>query len=1188
MYLKSIEIRGFKSFADKTLLTFTDGITAVVGPNGSGKSNISDAVRWVLGEQKIKSLRGGKMEDVIFSGTEFRKPLGFSEVTLLLDNSSGYLPIKFSELSVTRRLFRSGESEYLINNEKCRLRDIQELFMDTGIGTEGYSLIGQGKIDAILSGKMEDRRSLLEEAAGIVKFKTRKEESEKKLFNTEENIIRVNDILQTYEDRIGPLYKQKLKAEQFLELSKKEREILIYTVLEDLKKLEKEKTENVSLEEKAAEENLVLKKELDILKLKEKELEKTYNDNDHMHREYREEYYLKREKLESFRSSLKLTDHRANEINESISKSKNIIEQSLTEIEIKEKNLKLVEKDYDESCSRYKEIKKSKDSLSEKEKDLFSEIESNREVQKGFLEENEETNLRIDKLNETLMNLNKERDYLEGQVENSDSIINNYMASLNINEKAIEKLNIEKKHLVDKLEEKEKDIALLRENYKENFENLEKEKDIIKGFEYDLNGEKSKKNILENLENQYEGYSRASKSLMMYLKKNKEDVFENTFLVGEVIKPKKGFEKALEVSLGYQVSNIITNTENDSKNLINILREKSFGRATFFPLNVINGRKTSMPKLKKSKLIANLYDLTSFDPKFKNIALNLLGRVFVAETLEDAIAASKEMGYRSRIVTLDGDIINAGGSMTGGSTNKSKSGVFSRKRDLKNIDKNINNLTDAIKEKIDNYKKQENKVLTLKDKGKKEKILLDEIKDELIKINERISSFAKDIKNLEEVIKNSNEDIKKKTNDLEDFNRSIKGLDEELEKLVKHKKSNIKAVEEIKNQREKDYKMFDSIKEDLTNKAILEGRLEEVISAKKSSMDRLNEEKEKLSFSIEENKKEIQEGNELLKNLKEEKKGTLENIKELENFLEKREKELDNFEMLDVKLKTEKKELENKIRTLNDEYYDSDKKLFKIKSIIERQEEKEKELISIINEKLELTLAEAREENIRFEKPENLKEQLKNIQNKIRRLGSVNVSAIQEYDEVKTHKDFLTNQIEDLEKAKSELKALIFEMVIRMKSMFNENFKILNENFNDIFRELFRGGSARLILGDGDVLEAPIEISVRPPGKKLQNINLLSGGEKVLSAIALTFAVLKMKPTPFCILDEIEAALDENNVYRFAEFLSGFSKETQFILITHRKGTMESADAIYGVTMEEKGISKIISMDLKEEREING
>ena len=1188
MYLKSIEIRGFKSFADKTLLSFHDGITAVVGPNGSGKSNISDAVRWVLGEQKIKSLRGGKMEDVIFSGTEFRKPLGFSEVTLLLDNGSGYLPIKYSEVSVTRRLFRSGESEYLINNKKCRLRDIQELFMDTGIGTEGYSLIGQGKIDAILSGKMEDRRSLLEEAAGIVKFKTRKEESEKKLFNTDENIVRVNDILQTYEERIGPLYKQKLKAESFLELSKKERKILIYTVLKDLEKLEKEKNENLEEEKKVTRINLGLKKELDYLNLKSDELEETFNDNDAKNRSFREEYYLKREEIESFRSSLKIIEHRDKELNESILKAREVIELSLKEISKKDEDLSLEKKDYEKTYEKYKEIKDFKESLSKKEQELSLKIEKSRETQKGFLEETEETALRIDNLNETFLKLSKERDYLEGQIENSDSIINNYMASLDINEKAIKKLNLEKKELLEKLNEKESFIENIRNEYKEKLEGLEKEKDRIKTLEYELNGEKSKKNILKNLENQYEGYSRASKSLMIHLKKNNEDVFNSTYLVGEVISPKKGFEKALEVSLGYQVSNIITETEKESKNLIEMLRAKSFGRATFFPLNIINGRKTPMPNLKKGKLLGNLYDLTAFDPKFDPIALNLLGRVFVAETLEDALEASKEMGYRNRIVTLKGDIVNAGGSMTGGSTNKSRSGVFSRKRDLENIDKNIYDLTIDIKEKFEKYKEGEKIVLSLSDKGKKERILLSEIKDEFLKVNERIISFENDIKRLEEIVKTSNEDIKKKSYNLEDFNRSIKDLQEELKALIKHKESNALSIEKIKKQREKDYNLFDSLKEDLTNKAIYEGRLEEIISSKKSSMERLNTEKENLSINIKDNKKDIDESVESLKNLKNEEEKVLKDIEDLKRFLEKREKELDELEMLDLKLKSNRKELENKIRTLNDEYYDSDRKLYKIRDIIERQEEKEENLVKIINEKLDLTLAEARDEKISYENPENLKEELKKIQNAIRRLGSVNVAAIQEYDEVKTHKDFLTNQIEDLEKAKSELNALIFEMVLRMKSMFNENFKVLNENFNTIFRELFRGGSAKLILGEGDVLEAPIEISVRPPGKKLQNINLLSGGEKVLSAIALTFAILKMKPTPFCILDEIEAALDENNVYRFAEFLADFSKETQFILITHRKGTMESADVIYGVTMEEKGISKIVSMDLKEARRNNG
>lgn len=1188
MYLKSIEIRGFKSFADKTLLTFHDGITAVVGPNGSGKSNISDAVRWVLGEQKIKSLRGGKMEDVIFSGTEFRKPLGFSEVTLLLDNGNGYLPIKYSEVSVTRRLFRSGESEYLINNKKCRLKDIQELFMDTGIGTEGYSLIGQGKIDAILSGKMEDRRSLLEEAAGIVKFKTRKEESEKKLFKTDENIIRVNDILQTYEERIGPLYKQKLKAESFLELSEKERKILIYTVLTDLEKLEKEKKENLKEKEKMTEVNLSLKKELDFLNLKSDELEETFNLNDEKNRSFREEYYLKREEVESLKSSLKLIDHRDKELKDAILKGKEIIDLSLKEISKKDEGLLLEEKDYEETYEKYKEIKESKESLSKKEKDLSLEIEKSRETQKGFLEESEETSLRIDNLNKTFLKISKERDYLEGQIENSDSIINNYMASLDINEKAIKKLTHEKEDLESKLKEKEDFIENIRNEYKELMKTQEENKDTIKTLEYELNGEKSKKNILENLENQYEGYSRASKSLMIHLKKNNEDAFNSTYLVGEVINPKKGFEKALEVSLGYQVSNIITETEKESKNLIEVLRAKSFGRATFYPLNIINGRKTPMPNLKKGKLLGNLYDLTSFDRKFDPIALNLLGRVFVAKTLDDALAASKEMGYRNRIVTLKGDIVNAGGSMTGGSTNKNKSGVFSRKRDLENIDKNIYNLTISIKEKFERYKEEEKAVLALSDKGKKESILLSEIKDEFLKVSERIISFENDIERLEKIVKESNEDIKKKTYNLEDFNRSIKDLEKELEDLVKHREENALSVEKIKKQREKDYSLFDSLKEDLTEKAIYEGRLEEIISSKKSSIERFKNEKENLKETIKTNKEEIDKNENLLKDLINEEKDILEKIENLKSFLEKREKELDELEMLDIKLKGKRKELENKTRTLNDEYYDSDRKLYKIKDRIERQEEKEGNLVKIINDKLEITLAEARDEKISYDNPENLKEELKKIQAAIRRLGTVNVSAIQEYDEVKTHKDFLTSQIEDLEKAKSELNALIFEMVLRMKKMFNENFKVLNENFNIIFRELFRGGSAKLILGEGDVLEAPIEISVRPPGKKLQNINLLSGGEKVLSAIALTFAILKMKPTPFCILDEIEAALDENNVYRFAEFLSDFSKETQFILITHRKGTMESADVIYGVTMEEKGISKIVSMDLKEARRNNG
>lgn len=1188
MYLKSIEIRGFKSFADRTLLNFKDGITAVVGPNGSGKSNISDAVRWVLGEQKIKSLRGGKMEDVIFSGTDFRKPLGFAEVTLLMDNSGKSLPIAYQEVSITRKLFRSGESEYLINNTSCRLRDIQELFMDTGIGKEGYSLIGQGKIEAILSGKMEDRRSLLEEAAGIVKFKSRKEESEKKLFNTEQNLLRVNDILTTYEERIGPLLREKEKAEKFLVLSKAQREILISLILSDLEEFEVDK---VSMEENLLK---VTRRYHEVEKMRNEAtskcdaLEASMDEKKALENSLKEEYYRSREESESFQSETRLLAQAIEDRNRNLQKNEKVLsitEKRLQEEKENQQTLLLEIADVEGKTgevSGFLTEKKSRQEI------LSASLKLSEETQKGLREEEEDTDLKIANIAQNAKESYRDRDTLKGRIENSISIITNYRASLSINETAKESTRGEIEEIKEKLREEEGRLKKKSENKRGIFVALENKDKTIKNLDYEVRGAESQRNLLRNLEEHYEGYARSVKSLMTHLKASGSKMLPKVSLVGEVIKPKEGFEIALEVALGSQVNNIITQTDKDAKELIDLLRAKSYGRATFYPLNIIKGFKAKDPALKRGNLLGNLYDLVAFDKKYEGIAANLLGRVFVARNMDEATVCAKEMGHTMRIVTLEGDIINAGGSMTGGSMNSKSSGIFSRKKDLEDLLLSLETLREE-RQKETAERIGIEKALEEKTREEREaSYSINALNMNLAKLSERLEGFTKDMNRLRSIIADAEKDLSSKEVELKTLDEAIFEMDQRVQNMVGQKDKNKDYLRGIKEKRTHEFKEYDDLKEFIMEESVKEGRLLEALKAKKEAYQKTTSTIEDLIREIAAIQNEMET---LTEEIRESMAATQEKKKRIESLrqdIEAREKALDEMSMNEVKDKAAFKELSNFAKTMDEEFYILDKELFKSKDALEKLEKEKVILINKINDELNLTLAEAKEERIEISDKDESRKMLNDLRRQITALGNVNVAAIEEFREVSEHREFLTTQRDDLEKAKLELKELILDMTLRMRTMFTENFKVMNENFNDTFRRLFQGGQARLILGEGDILEAPIEISVQPPGKKLQNITLMSGGEKVLSAIALTFAILKMKPTPFCILDEIEAALDDANVYRFAEFLTEFSRDTQFILITHRKGTMEAADALYGVTMEEKGISKIVSMDLSEIRRENG
>ncbi len=1188
MYLKSIEIRGFKSFADKTLLHFNNGITAVVGPNGSGKSNISDAVRWVLGEQRVKSLRGGKMEDVIFSGTDFRKPLGCAEVTLLLDNSEKKLPMPYSEVSVTRKLYRSGESEYQINNSTCRLRDIHELFMDTGIGKEGYSLIGQGKIEAILSGKMDDRRALLEEAAGIVKYKSRKEESLKKLDHTEQNLLRVHDILNTYEERIGPLQREKEKAEQFLVLSEEHKGILITLLLLDLDEAEKETLDLQEKYEKALALFQAMEKDRDEGSLKRDGLEL------HMEKRAREEnllkesFYGKREKSEGNSHEIQLLTQIIKDRHHLFIRNEKTLE--ITKNRWDEGNIqaKTMEKELSEAGSNLTLVQKQLEAMRQAQNELQMSLKLSQDAQTGIRDEEEDTEQKVVNLKEEIRKQYQERDKISGQIENIKSMLKSYAASISLNEKAGHDTQEELSCLMEKMAKEETLRLSLHEDSKEYAEKLTQFERYLKTMDYDIRGKESQKNLLENLEKHYEGYTKSVKSLMTHLEKSHHGLHEKIHLVGEVIKPTQGFEVALEVALGSQVNNIITPTDQDAKILIELLRKNSYGRATFYPINVMKGYGIKRPTLQKGKLLGNLFDLVHFDPLYEKIASTLLGRIYVAKNMDEALIAAKEMGFSSRIVTLDGDMVNAGGSLTGGSIYKKSSGIFSRKKDLEGLREDLILLQKKREE--DEVKKLDLEALLNEKKRevRESSYTLNQDQMDFAKLTERKEGFNHDLLRLKSIIKETEDELDGKRFEQESLDEAISEVETRILEMSRQKAKNKDFLNTLKEKRTQEFAEHEILQKNIMEESVKEARFQQSHESKVGALEKTREslidlerQRDELTLENKALQEEMTSSEEKIKIL------TLEQTL-LQEELKAMEEEIDLFTMEEVKNRSSLKEITAYVRTMEEEYHRMDKELFKVNETLEQTKLKKENLLKKLNEDLHLTVAEAKEERIPLDDLALARQRQLELKKKITALGNVNVAAIEEYEEVREHQEFLSTQRDDLEKAKGELKELIMDMTLRMRTLFSDNFKVMNENFNDTFRSLFQGGHAELILGEGDVLEAPIEISVQPPGKKLQNITLMSGGEKVLSAIALTFAILRMKPTPFCILDEIEAALDDANVYRFAEFLTEFAKETQFILITHRKGTMEASDALYGVTMEEKGISKIVSMDLSEVRSKNG
>ena len=1182
MFLKSLEIRGFKSFADKTELKFRKGVTAVVGPNGSGKSNISDSVRWVLGEQSVKTLRGGKMEDVIFAGTQFRKPVGLAQVSLTLDNEDGSLDTEYNEVTVSRRIFRSGETEYLINGTKCRLKDITQLFMDTGIGKEGYSLIGQGKIEAVLSGKPEERRNLIEEAAGIVKYKSRKIEAEKRLENTDNNLVRIRDIISTYEERLEPLRIEREKALKYKDLAddlkEKEVSLLVHFINNIEIELQKFNEDVKNKEEALNNKKLKLSKEKEEIRILEADIEEIEKKNENNKREY----YEKKEEIVQKSNEIILQKERIKNSQENIEKSTNF----LMEINNKINSIKQEKLDLEEELSKSKEKQKAKS-----------------EEIKKLEDENTNSENTIKKLEEEVKNLkDDEFELLRGysEMKNSITLIANDIkvrqekeVELNVSKTSFEgniKINIATleglKENIERQKSSVKTLELGITEKKRDISNLHlsitKKDNESKLLNKKINGLEASKNMLINLEKHYEGYNRTVKNLMDKIQSGSLPYANGTKILGEIFTVKREYEASIEIALGGAISNVITEDDKIAKNLINYLKMNNLGRATFLPLNNIRGNKLSVDNSIKEieGYIGIASDVIQYDSKFEKAINNVLGRTVVCTDMDSASMISKKSNNSYRIVTLQGEIIAPGGAMTGGSIKAKNTNILGRKREIEELSNSLLENNEDLKKVMNELEALKINLKTLDDEVLNDRDAIHFKNIEITKDEGEMTALKNESEKLRHSLEVSKGEINRNRLEIEKLQQTLETRDLELNKIEGQNTSNKERVEVLEKELEEYRKNINAIRENLTEMKISKASLDEVLAGKINDLARKEREISENSIKIEDYQGEIKINDSRIESLNNEITLMEKSICEFDKRVKELEESFKEDELLKSKLKEDYKIRDSKISELVDIINKDEGDLNKSEFQKAKSEMEKESLYTKLNEELEITFAEALDKALEVNDVNEYKDAILSLKKKVTALGVVNLAAIEEYLEVKEKFEFMYSQEQDLEKAKAELIGVIDEMTEKMKELFKENFKILNENFNETFQELFKGGSAELMLSDGDELSANIDINVEPPGKRLQNINLMSGGEKVLSAIALLFAILKMKPTPFCILDEIEAALDDANVFRYAEFLKEFSNGTQFIVITHRKGTMEASDMMYGVTMEEKGVSKVVSVDL--------
>lgn len=1184
MFLKRLDCIGFKSFAERISLDLVPGVTAVVGPNGSGKSNIIDAIRWVLGEQSAKSLRGSKMEDIIFSGSDTRKALNYAEVSLILDNSDQFLPMEYNEISVTRRVFRNGESEFLINNQPCRLKDIIDLFMDSGLGREAFSIIGQGKVEEILNNKAEDRRAIFEEAAGVLKYKTRKKKAESKLLETKENLLRVNDILVELETQVEPLKMQASVAKEYLEQKELLEQYEVALVVHEIEALNKsyEQLKATIIENKQSEQNFLSElqsKEAALISLREKAqiIDESVLDLQEVLMSVGQEL----EKIEGKKAVLI-------ERKQNASFNEQNLKEQISELEQKEQMLKasieLERVNYEKLKVEVKELedqlKAKKNEMSAFDENVEERIEQLKVEFIDHLSEqatlnNEFKNCQTN-LTQVELRLEKlEKENMEHIKERNEAL--NLMAS---KKEIVEEIQTTLAKELSAYQQAERELETLQNKY------TKAESTLYTGMQF-LQKVKSRHDTLLELEEDYAGFNQGVKEVL----KAKNNQLKGIYgAVAELIQVPKGYELAIETTLSGGMQSIVVTDEVAARAAIDFLKKNQYGRATFLPLSTMKERRLndSQKRLVEGhpSFIGEAIDLVTFDSKFYSSISSLLGNIIIAKELKGANEIAKTLGHRVRIVTLEGDVVNVGGSMTGGATKRSGSVILSRKVEIEELKNKLSTMDQDIEKAEKNVKELKQACLDSKVALEKQKDLIEKLKTkEQLAMNDQIQveyslktwNDRLTIYDFEKVeLNEEKEKLTQKKNTtgqlLTELKEKIESLNELITTLSKQKQTDSSLKEELQQAIVELQINYTSKKEQFT---YLEAKLNTLVSDFKQITQKLNLTKEDLQLLLLEMEN-SHSGEEQLLELSNQKTKAKEQTIDL---IAKRRKE--RVEIADelVSLETEVKELNRRYKGVVEALHVEEVKLNRL----------EVELDNCLDHlRTEYVLSfEAAKAQYELTIPiEEAKRKVKLVKLAIQELGSVNLGAIEEYDRVSERYHFLMEQKEDLTNAKDTLFTVIAEMDEEMKRRFDITFKEISAHFEVVFSQLFGGGKAQLKLTNPqDLLMSGVEIIASPPGKKLQNLALLSGGERALTAIALLFAILKTRPVPFCILDEVEAALDEANVIRFSKFLRQFSEESQFIVITHRKGTMEEADVLYGVTMQESGVSKLVSVKLEESEE---
>ena len=1179
MYLKNIEVQGFKSFAQKINFEFHNGITGIVGPNGSGKSNVGDAVRWVLGEQSAKQLRGGNMQDVIFSGTELRKPLSFASVAITLDNSDHKLPVDFEEVTVTRRLYRSGESEYRINGSSCRLKDINEMFYDTGIGKEGYSIIGQGQIDKILSGKPEDRRELFDEAAGIVKFKRRKNTTLKKLEEEQQNLVRVTDILSELTKQLEPLERQSETAKIYLAKRESLKELDVNMFL-----LEYEHTGKLirELEEKT--------------RIAENQLQEAKD----AHSRTKDEYERLEKSLEELNQRMDALREESRDRairKQQLSGEINVLHEQILAGEQNDSHyrsrLLAIQEDTEKKSADREELEEQRADLQAKLREVSRELSDEQEKLDNIQSNIEECTQAVEDGKNEIIEILNSRANTKGKAQRFDAMmeqldirkagISQRMLSLKTQEEeqqsAITQAKKEYDTITESIQAIREEGSNLTKEIKAIQETLKQQNTELEESQRAYHREASRLESLRNITERYDGYGNSIRRVM----EQKDHVPGIRGVVADIIHVEKNYEIAIETALGGSIQNIVTDNEQTAKEMIEFLKKNRYGRATFLPLNSISqrGEFTQRGALNEPGAIGLASGLVSADKEYTGLIGYLLGKVLVVDNIDHAIAIARKYRHSIRMVTLEGESLSPGGSMTGGAF-KNNSNLLGRRREIEELEKKVKELAaryNEIRQSMEDNRSKRNEMRDTVN-SLQQKFQEQSIGQNTARMNiEQLEKKAEEIRGGYARIEREQEEIRRQTREMQADNAQItqeletsKKDEEELETFIETRQ---KELEDWKKDEAQTLETLEKIRLDASASQQKESFIKENLKRLKEEIDVLLKEKEEILDSLEKGSQETAQ-----------KRKTIENVRvEIESFAAKEEaseKQLEKLQQEKEESTKSHKEFFEKRDELSNQISLLDKECFRLKTQAEKIEENREARISYMWEEYEITPNNA----LQYRKEELgdrhvMKQQIHKLKDEIRALGSVNVNAIEDYKELLERHTFLSGQYNDLLEAEKTLEQIIQELDEGMRKQFTEKFGEIQKEFDKAFKELFGGGHGSLeLMEDEDILECGIRIIAQPPGKKLQNIMLLSGGERALTAIALLFAIQNLKPSPFCLLDEIEAALDDANIVRFSKYLKKLSKDTQFIVITHRRGTMNAADALYGITMQEKGISTLISVDL--------